>query len=51
MIQDGISLWKDELENVIDNNKKACSGEESYYLLSYDGLNKIISMNTYENLE
>ena len=41
VIQDIISLWKDELEAVIENIGINCSIEnKSYYWLSYDGLKK-----------
>ena len=40
-IQTGISLWKDDLETVIENNESLCSSEtNSYYWLSFDGLNE-----------
>ena len=51
MIQNSISLWKDELETVVENNKNTCSIEKSYYWLRYDGFKKIISMNPHEHLD
>ena len=51
-IQTNISLWKDYLETVIENNERLCSSEtKSYYWLSFDGLKSIISMNPDEHLE
>ena len=50
-IQTSISLWKEDLENVIDNNETLCSSERKYYYwLSFDGLKLIISMNPFEHL-
>ena len=49
-IQTSISLWKDYLETVIENNKKTCYGEKYYYWLSYKGFKTIISMNPYDHL-
>ena len=38
-IQTNISLWKDYLETVIENNERLCSSEtNSYYWLIFDGL-------------
>ena len=51
MIQDCISLWKDELETIIETNEITSSSEKSYYWFRYDGINKIISMNPYDHLE
>ena len=51
-IQISISLWKEDLENVIENNERLCLSETNYYYwLSFDGLKSIISMNPYEHLE
>ena len=50
-IQTSISLWREYLENMIENNEWLCSSESnSYYWLSLDGLKSIISMHPYENL-
>ena len=44
----GGRIW----ELLLKITKKKCSSEKnSYYWLSYDGLKKIISMNTYDHLE
>ena len=51
-IQTSISLWKEYLETMIENNEWLCSSESnSYYWLSLDGLKSIISMNPYEHLQ
>ena len=51
-IQTSISLWKEYLETVIENNERLCSSEKkSYYWLSFNGLKSIISMNPVEHLE
>ena len=51
-IQTSISLWKEDLETVIENIKRLCSSEtNSYHWLIFDGLKSITSMNPYENLE
>ena len=51
-IKKSISLWKDYLETMIENNERLCSVEtNSYYWLSFDGLKSIISMNPVEHLE
>ena len=51
-IQTSISLWKEHLETLIENNERLCSGEtKSYYWLSFDGLKSIISMNPVEHSE
>ena len=51
-IQTVISLWKDDLEIVIENNERLCSSEtNSYYWLIFYGIKSIISMNRYEHLE
>ena len=51
-IQTSISLWKEYLETVIENNERLCSSETNYYYwLSFDGLKSIISMNPVEHLE
>ena len=51
-IQTSISLWKEYLETMIENNEWLCSSEtNSYYWLSFDGLKSIISMNPDEHLE
>ena len=50
-IQKSISLWKEYLETMIENNEWLCASESnSYYWLSLDGLKSIISVNPYENL-
>ena len=50
-IQTSISLWKEYLETMIENNECLCSSESNfYYWLSLDGLKSIISMNPYEHL-
>ena len=50
-IQTSISLWKEYLETMIENNEWLCSSESnSYYWLSLDGLKSIISINPYEHL-
>ena len=50
-IQKSISLWKDYLETVIENNERLCSSEtNSYYWLIFDGLKSIISTNPYDHL-
>ena len=51
-IQTSISLWKEYLETVKENNERLCSNEKnSYYWLSFDGIKFIISMNPVEHLE
>ena len=51
-IQTSISLWKEDLETVIENNERLCSIEKNcYYWLIFDGIRKIILMNPYEHLE
>ena len=51
-IQTSISLWKEDLEIVIENNESLCSIETNfYYWLSFDGIKSIISMNPIEHLE
>ena len=51
-IQTSISLWKDYLETVIENNERLFSIETNYYYwLRFDGIKSIISMNPVENLE
>ena len=51
-IQTSISLWKEDLETVIENNQNLCSSEtNSYYWLRFDGLKRIISMNPYDHLQ
>ena len=51
-IQTSISLWKEYLETVIENNERFFSSEKkSYYWLSFDGIKSIISMNPVEHLE
>ena len=47
-IQISISIWKEYLETMIENNQWLC--ESSYYWLRLDGLKSIISMNPYEHL-
>ena len=50
--QKSISLRKEYLKTVIENNERLCSIEtNSYYWLSFDGLKSIISMNPVEHLE
>ena len=40
-IQTSISLWKEVLETVMENNENLCSSEtNSYYWLSFDGFKK-----------
>ena len=46
-----ISLWKEDLDTVMENNEKSSSEKNSYYWLSYDGIKKYISMILYEHLE
>ena len=49
-IQTSISLWKEYLEIMVENNEWLCSSESnSYYWLRFDGLKSIISMNPYEH--
>ena len=51
-IQTSISLWKEYLETMIEDNESLCSSEtKSYYWLSFDRLKYIISMNPVEHLE
>ena len=51
-IQTSISLRKEYLETVIENNERLCSSESKYYYwLSFDGLKPIISINPVEYLE
>ena len=51
-IQTSISLWKEYLETMIENDECLCSSESnSYYWLSLDGIKSIISMNPYEHLQ
>ena len=51
-IHTSISLWREYLETVIENNERSCSSETNYYYwLSFDGLKSIISMNPVEHLE
>ena len=51
-IQTIISLWKEYLETMIENNEWLCASESnSYYWLSLDGLKSIISMNPYAHLQ
>ena len=51
-IQTSISLWKDDLETVIENNEILYpSKTKSYYWLGFDGIKYIISMNLYEHLK
>ena len=50
-MRNSISLWKDELETVIENTEKLVRAKEYYSWLSYDGLRKIISFNLYDHLE
>ena len=51
-IHTSISLWKEDLETVIENNENLCSSEtNSYYRLSFDGLKNIISKNPYDHTE
>ena len=50
-IQTSISLWKEYLETVIENNELLCASESNYYYwLSLDGLKSIISMNPFQHL-
>ena len=51
-IQIIISLFREYLETVIENNEGLCSSEtNSYYWLSFDEIKSIISMNPFEHLE
>ena len=51
-IQTIVSFWKEDLETVVENNEKKYSSEKnSYYWLSCSGIQTIVSMNPYENLE
>ena len=50
-IQTSISLWKEDLETVIQKNKQMVQVKNVYYWLSYDGLKKIIPNNPYDRLE
>ena len=50
-IQSSISLWKDYLETMMENNQWLCEIESNlYHWLSLDGLKYIIAMNPYEHL-
>ena len=49
-IQSSISLWKEYLETMMENNLCLCESEsDSHNWLSLDGLKSIISMNPYEH--
>ena len=49
-IQSSISLWKEYVENMMENNQWLCESEsDSYHWLSLDELKSIISMSPYEN--
>ena len=49
MIQSSISLWKEYLETMMENNRWLCESEsDSHNWLSLDGIKSIISMNPYE---
>ena len=49
-IQSSISLWKEYLETMMENNQWFCESESNlYHWLSLDGLKSIISMNPYEH--
>ena len=51
-IQTSISLRKEDLENVVENNGKTLLNENnSYFLLSYDGHKKFIPTKYYDHLE
>ena len=50
-IKSSISLWKEYLETMMENNQWLCESEsDSYHWLSLYGLKSIISINPYENL-
>ena len=49
-MQKSISLWKEYLETLIENNERLCSSEtKNYYWLRFDGIKSIISMNPVEH--
>ena len=49
-INSSISLWKEYLETMMENNLWLCESEsDSHHWLSLDGLKYIISMNPYEH--
>ena len=49
-IQSSISLWKEYLEDIIENNQWSYEIEsDSHHWLSLDGLKSIISKNPYEH--
>ena len=49
-IQSSISLWKEYLETMMENNQWLCESEsDSHHWLSLDGHKSIISMNPYEH--
>ena len=49
-IQSSISLWKEFLEDIYENNQWSDEIESDlHHWLSLDGLKSIISMNPYEN--
>ena len=51
-IQTSISLWKEDLETVIENNEGLFSSEiDYYYWFSFDGLKSIISLKPFEHFE
>ena len=50
-IQTSTSLWYWDLDTVIKKNGNIFQVKISYYKLSYDGIQKKISMNPYDHLE
>ena len=49
-IQSSISLWKEYLETMMENNQWLCESESDlHHWLSLDGLKSIIPMNPYEH--
>ena len=51
IIQSSITLWKEYLETMMENNQWLCESESNYfYWLSLDRPKSIISMNPYEHL-
>ena len=50
-IQSSISLWKENLADIFENNKWSDQySSNTYHWLCLDGLKSIISMNPYEHL-
>ena len=51
-IHTSISLWKEDLETVMENNENLCSNETNYYYwLRFDVLKTIVSKNPYDHIE